>query len=221
MSRKIWPLLSVVLAILLTREVLNRPDECENPNDHQSIATGHTSTNSGAGVVFSRSSLASSSSIVISRMCATDCGSARTIPPSPQQPDAHPTKQDREYELQQMMYTHQLLLAAHNSELRNAAWSESMEAKVKTSFQSLPADVKAKPGEIDCRSTTCTVLFSWPSREAAEGEAAVPINMATSGVPCRPSIVYPQDYSGYGDYQATLYLDCSEHITPPGDKLSK
>ncbi len=82
-----------------------------------------------------------------------------------------------------------------------------MEQKIGTMFQRVPDTVKARYQGAECRSTTCAVRFSWPSREIAQGELRLLVSsFVRTG--CGSAISLPPDGTS-GALTADVLLRCA------------
>ena len=111
---------------------------------------------------------------------------------------------------QQMVAAHDQRIAIHNSEVRNFNWASKMENQIQDAFRALPTNAKAHLERTDCRSQTCTVVISWPSRDDAQQELQLP-SIAVAQIPCNDGIVLPPSTPGEDRFQAILLLDCASH----------
>jgi len=120
------------------------------------------------------------------------------------------SEEDRLRSLQKMMADHEQAIALHDREMRDINWASRMETKLQAAFQSTPENSKARMEHADCRSQTCTVTITWPSREVAQGELALPSNMV-GPIPCANRIVLPPETPNQSEYRATMLLECAGH----------
>jgi hypothetical protein len=98
-------------------------------------------------------------------------------------------------------------LEAHKMSPRDETWASKMEAKLATGVKVTTADGKFKYEGVDCRSNTCTVNFSWPSKAAAETDIRKVLSaLASSG--CTREIALPPDDGSDGPTKHSVLLTC-------------
>jgi hypothetical protein len=98
-------------------------------------------------------------------------------------------------------------LEAHRMSPRDETWASKMEAKLATGVKPTTGDAKFKYEGADCRSNTCTVNFSWPSKGAAETDIRKVLSaLASSG--CTREIALPPDDGSEGPTKNSVLLTC-------------
>jgi hypothetical protein len=126
-----------------------------------------------------------------------------------------PNQEERARQISQDFDDHQQRLNQSATEPRNDHWATPMEQRINSAFQKMPDGVKARYSGVDCRSTTCSVGFVWPSREAAEGELRMVVgSLATTG--CMREIALAPPDGRNSETQGQLLLICrgTEEATP-------
>jgi hypothetical protein len=136
-------------------------------------------------------------------------------PPEPAQAeDIAPTVQpDRTppsaAEISQM---HQAAIDQHRAERLDPRWAAATSAAFKTDFESKTDNTSFTLKEVDCRSTTCTLEFEWPSRELAATEWKKAL-MHRTKAPCARRIVVPEPVPGQtGPVRVSMLVDCSTWV---------
>jgi hypothetical protein len=131
-------------------------------------------------------------------------------PPDPIEPPS-----TREIEEQ-----HQERIRAHQAEALDPGWS-------RTTSTALTADFKRNAGTgfkataVDCRSTTCSVVLEWPSRELALAEWRRAL-MQPTRANCGRTIVVPErPASVTGPIQVTMIMDCSTWVKAGSPLMSE
>jgi hypothetical protein len=115
---------------------------------------------------------------------------------------------------------HEERVRAHRAEALDPGWA-------RTTSTALAADFKRNAGtgfnatSVDCRSTTCSVVLEWPSREQALSEWRRAL-MQPTRANCGRAIVVPErPASVTGPIQATLIMDCSSWVKAGSPMLSE
>lgn len=106
---------------------------------------------------------------------------------------------------------HDARVQAHRAEELNPRWARDTSAAFTTDFQRADG-TNFKVADVECRSTTCSVVLEWPSRETALAEWRRAL-MQPTRANCGRSIVVPEQPAGAeGPVRATLLLDCADWV---------
>ncbi|HVZ89191.1 MAG TPA: hypothetical protein VHG72_19645 [Polyangia bacterium] len=147
------------------------------------------------------------------RLSAIEGNAAAKQPPAAAVPPHRPTPEERTQQIKQDFDDQQKRIDQSKTELRNDSWATPMEQRINSMFQSIPSSVKARYGGVDCRSTTCTVNFSWPSRQAAESEMRLVVGtLARTG--CARSLALGP-VGGEADAAGQVLLTCGDPAGAP------
>ena len=147
------------------------------------------------------------------RLAALEGGSRKTESPHaslPPGPVRSHSPEDRERRIAADYADHQQRIQEHNAESRNDAWAHVMEESVATKVRVAPEGTTFKYEGVDCRTATCVVNFSWPSRGAAEGDLRRVIS-ALAATGCGRGIALPPangSQSPESPTHATVLLTC-------------
>jgi len=206
----LWPAISSAIVTLLILGFTQRSNF--NSNDEQPpkslVRTEIPSTGQQSLVnVAAPRSIARTGPIAIAQHAVT---SQNVASQAIQEDMPHVSASDRLEMQQQMMVAHNQRLAVHDRESRDFNWASQMENRIQDAFRSLPAGTKARIERADCRSQTCAVEISWPSRDDAQQELQIP-SIAVAQIPCNDGLVLPPSTAGEGRFQATMLLDCASH----------
>jgi hypothetical protein len=148
------------------------------------------------------------------RLAALESGSAGAARAAPSErpgasgpPRALHTPEERQRRIAADYALFEQHLEAHRLSPRDETWASKMEAKLATGVKVTTADAKFKYEGVDCRSNTCTVNFSWPSKGAAETDIRKVLSaLASSG--CTREIALPPDDGRDGPTKNSVLLTC-------------
>ncbi len=112
---------------------------------------------------------------------------------------------------QEMEARHAERVRAHHEEELNPHWARETSAAFAADFLRNEG-TNFSVADVECRSTTCSVVLEWPSRDLALNEWKRALVQPTRAN-CGRSIVVPEQTAGdTGPLQATLLLDCSTWV---------
>ncbi len=146
------------------------------------------------------------------RLVALEAAAREKAAPRDTTEDTPPSEERAQVSATEIIAMHQATIDRHGVEPLDRQWAAKANAALTAAFASKIEKTSFTLKEIDCRSTTCTVKFEWPSREAAVGEwqriLAQPLQAT-----CSREIVIPEPVPGQtGPVQATLVADCSTWV---------
>jgi hypothetical protein len=135
---------------------------------------------------------------------------ARDARPSPAA-DAVPFRsrspEERDRHTAAIYSNHLQRIEEHQAAARDEVWATPMEARVANSFKAIPPEMKLSYEGTDCRTSSCEVKFSWPSRSSAEGDLrTVVTTLAITG--CGREIALPPTKGGDEPTRGSLLLTC-------------
>lgn len=127
-------------------------------------------------------------------------------------PGALPPEEQAPPTATEMLQRHQDAIDQHRAERLNREWAETTAAAYTADYSKKSDNTTYTVRNVDCRSTTCTVDFEWPSRDAAVAEWRHTIMQPTQAN-CGRRIVIPDAVPGEsGPIHATLIADCSTWV---------
>ena len=105
---------------------------------------------------------------------------------------------------------HAARIAQHSRDQVDRVWAERTANALKEDFARDVGGATYSVKSIDCRSTSCNVTFSWPSRGEALGGWKAVLSKGIR-VPCGKQIVVPESAGADGgSAEASMLFDCSE-----------
>jgi hypothetical protein len=129
--------------------------------------------------------------------------------PTPERVAAdHPGPEERAKRIKADYDYHQKLLSDNATAARNDAWAAPMEATVTNAFAKVLSGTKLKFDGVDCRSTSCAVNLSWPSRQAATAELRLVMSML-AGTRCSREVALPPEDQTTGPMHVSVVVQCS------------
>lgn len=113
---------------------------------------------------------------------------------------------------------HEARIHAHRSEDVDPAWARETSAAFSADFERSEG-THFHVADVECRSTSCSVVVEWPSREVALAEWRRAL-MQPTRANCGRSIVVPEQPEGAsGAIRATLLYDCSTWVAEGSNLL--
>jgi hypothetical protein len=149
------------------------------------------------------------------KVSALEAGSSAKVAPPPPAPALHhPTPEEREATIEEDYRNHQELIRKTTSLPRTEPWATEMEQRIADGFKRVPADMKGKLEGSECRTSSCIVRVSWPSRQTAEGGMMALMGL-TGGTGCARQVALPPA-NGDEDQamESTVVLDCTSRPPP-------
>jgi len=205
-SQLFWPAMSSAIATLFILGITHRnePEANREPPQRDTTRIDLPTTNRQLVVKSADSAVIR----ITSNAVAQHPAATQNTVNQPVQNEQHPSSEAERLRMEQdMMTAHEERISIHDRETRDFNWASQMENRIQDAFHSLPANAKAHLERTDCRSQTCTVVISWPSREDAQQELQLP-SVTVAQIPCNDGIVLPLSTAGEGRFEATMLLDC-------------
>jgi len=120
----------------------------------------------------------------------------------------HPGPEERAKRIKADYDYHQKLLADNANAARNDAWATPMEATVTKAFGKALSGTKLTFDGVDCRSRSCAVNVSWPSRQAANSELRLVMSLL-AGTRCSREVALPPEDQTTGPMHVSVVVQCS------------
>jgi hypothetical protein len=130
-------------------------------------------------------------------------------PPTAGTPRKAPGPEERARRVAEEFQYHQGLIQKNADAARNDQWATKMETALNGMLQRVPpGTAKMKIEGVDCRTDTCAVNVSWPSRQVAENELRVALNVV-AGSRCGREVALPPPSTGDGEVRTAIMLQCN------------
>jgi hypothetical protein len=124
-------------------------------------------------------------------------------------PGSASPKDERDQDVIEMQ-EHGELVTAVRQESRDVEWAPQMESNIRRGLEELGEKSSFKIRGVDCRTSSCTIDFSWPTHQKAQQELTAIVTESWKAIPCIRRLTLPPEGQSGSAYEATMIADCSE-----------
>lgn len=98
----------------------------------------------------------------------------------------------------------------HERDLPDPDWSPSATRYFATGLAALAEKVGFSVGALDCKTTTCRAIVTWPDYLTARRTRARVVEESFQGLNCEQRILMPEPSDPNAPYSTRLQLDCTD-----------